>query len=71
MTVTQPRLNINFKILPFGQAAIEMKSGEQIKEEKIEQLPVYTVPKTTDVKMIEITFGGENYIVPKTTGGLL
>ena len=71
MKDTQPRINISFKILPFGQATIEMKGGEQVKEEKIEQIPIYTESKTTDVKIIEITFGGENYIVPKTTGGLL
>ena len=71
MKETQPKTNIIFKILPFGQATIEVKSSEQIKEEKIEQTPTYTNQKTTDVKTIEITFGGNNYIVPKTTGGLL
>lgn len=71
MKVDQTRISINFKILPFGQASIEIKSGEQVSEEKMVHPPIYTEPKTTDTKIIEITFGGENYIVPKTTGGLL
>lgn len=71
MKVSQAKININFKILPFGHAEIDMKTGEPAKGEKIEQPTVYIEPKTTDTKTIEISFGGENYIVPKTTGGLL
>jgi hypothetical protein len=65
------KFSVNLRILPFGRAVVEMKSGEQVKEEKMERQPVYTEPKTTDIKIVEIIFGGDNYIVPKTTGGLL
>jgi len=47
------------------------KSGERAGLEKTERKPVYAEPGTTDTKTAEITFGGEDYIVPKTTGGLL
>lgn len=65
------RLNVTVKILPFGHVVIQTKSSEQVGMEKMERKPVYAEPRTTDTKMFEIAFGGENYIVPKTTGGLL
>jgi hypothetical protein len=64
-------VSFNFKILPFGHAMIEIKSGEGVEKEKVKQPATYMEPKTTDTKIVEIIFGGDNYIVPKTTGGLL
>jgi hypothetical protein len=71
MKVPETKVNINFKILPFGHAQIEIRGGEETKEAKLECIPVYTEPKTTNQQIIEITFGGEEYRTPKTTGGLL
>jgi len=42
----------------------------EIKTEKdVEEFPVYSVPRTTNPQLIEITF--DEYKVPKTTGGFL
>ena len=68
---SQVRLNISVRFLPFGHVVIQSKGSEPVEMEKKEQKPVYSEPRTTDTKIVEITFGGENYIVPKTTGGLL
>jgi hypothetical protein len=38
-------------------------------EKEVEELPVYSVPKTTVPQLIRITF--DEYKVPKTTGGFL
>jgi hypothetical protein len=71
MKETQIKVNVNFRILPFGHASIEIKGHEEEKEVKGKQCPVYLEPKTTTPEVIEITFDGENYSVPKTTGGFL
>ncbi len=71
MKEPEAKVNINFKILPFGHARIEIKGGEMAREAKLEQVPKYSEPKTTNQQIIEITFGGEEYRTPKTTGGLL
>lgn len=71
MKVPEPRINISFKILPFGCAQIEIKSSEVRRGGRLEEIPVYSEPKTTNQQIIEITFGGEVYRTPKTTGGLL
>lgn len=72
MKLLETKFNVSLKILPFGHAVVELRvSEEEVKEEKIEQTPFYTEPKTTDTNVIEISFGGENYKIPKTTGGLL
>lgn len=71
MKVPEAKVNINFKILPFGRAQIEIKSGEIAREAKLKRVPEYSEPKTTNQQTIEITFGGEEYRIPKTTGGLL
>lgn len=68
--MSEPVLNINFRILPFGKAILELKSTEHIKEEKPPQHVIYAEPKTTDTGVVEIIFGSDNYIVPKTTGGI-
>lgn len=70
MMSSQPKVSVNLRILPFGHAVIEIKNNREVAEVKI-QPPEYTEPKTTDTQTIEITFGGENYVVPKTTGGIL
>lgn len=70
MEKSQTKFNIEFKLLPFGHASIEIKKYQKEKqEEKI--LPVYTEPKTSNIEVIEINFEKADYIVPKTTGGCL
>jgi len=71
MKILETKVNINFKILPFGHAQIEIKGGEWPREAKFERIPEYGKPKTTNQQIIEITFGGEEYRTPTTTGGLL
>lgn len=71
MKETQIKININFRIIPFGHASIEIRGHEEEKEVREKESPVYLEPKTTNPQIIEITFGGENYLVPKTTGGIL
>lgn len=71
MKEAQIKINVNFRIIPFGHASIEVKSYEEEKEVREKESPIYLEPKTTNPQLIEITFGGENYTVPKTTGGLL
>ena len=60
-------IQINFKIIPFGHASIEVKYHVAEVEEK--EFPVYYVPETTNSRLIRITF--DEYKVPKTTGGFL
>jgi len=55
--------------MPFGQAAMTVRTGEGSPQVK-ESMPIYREPKTTDEKMLEISFDGNNYLIPKTTGGL-
>jgi hypothetical protein len=71
MKELQIKINVNFKIIPFGYASIEVKGREEEKEEREKESSVYSEPKTTNPQLIEITFGGENYGIPKTTGGIL
>lgn len=71
MKEAQIKINVNFRIMPFGHASIEVKGHEEEKEAREKESPVYLEPKTTNPQLIEITFGGENYTVPKTTGGFL
>jgi len=71
MKEPQIKINVNFKIIPFGHASIEVKGHEEEKEAREKESPVYLEPKTTNPQLIEITFGGENYKIPRTTGGLL
>jgi hypothetical protein len=71
MKEAEVKINVNFRIIPFGHASIEIKDHEEEKELREKELPVYLEPKTTNLQLIEITFDGENYTVPKTTGGLL
>jgi len=71
MREPQIRISVNFRIIPFGHASIEVKHNEEEREVREKESPVYLEPKTTNPQLIEITFGGENYMVPKTTGGFL
>lgn len=71
MNISEMKVNISFRILPFGHAQIEIKGGEEIRKAKLERTSEYSEPKTTNQQIIEITFGGEEYRIPKTTGGLL
>ena len=71
MKEAQIKINVNFRIIPFGHASIEIKGYEEEREAREKESPIYLEPKTTNPQLIEITFGGENYVVPKTTGGFL
>jgi len=71
MKETDGRISVNLRIIPFGHASIEIKGHEESKKLKERELPVYHELKTTNLQLIEITFDGENYTVPQTTGGLL
>jgi hypothetical protein len=71
MNISSITLDISINILPFGHVTIKSKGSEVVKDETMKQPPVYSEPKTTDTKAIEIDFEGQNHVVPKTTGGLL
>jgi len=71
MKESQVKINVSFKIIPFGHVSIEVKNHEAEEETREKESPIYLEPKTTNPQLIEIIFGGENYIVPKTTGGFL
>lgn len=71
MKETQIKINVNFRIIPFGHTLIEIKGSEGQKEKTEKEFPVYVEPRTTHPETIEFTFGGENYGTPKTTGGFL
>jgi hypothetical protein len=72
MKTSEIKVNVNFKILPFGHVLIEMKGNEGIKESILEKpLVIYGEPGITNQKASEIRFGGEEYKAPKTTGGIL
>ncbi len=68
MKERQVKLNINFRILPFGHASVEIKDR---KGKRKKETPLYAEPKTSNLEWMEITFDGIDYIVPKTTGGFL
>jgi hypothetical protein len=71
MKETGARITIKFSIIPFGHVSIQTEGREEEKELREKEQPVYIEPKTTNPEMIEITFDGGNYTVPKTTGGFL
>lgn len=70
MEDTPVKINVNFRIVPFGHISIELKTPEPLKNREKKEFPVYTEPRTTNPEVIEIIFGGENYTTPKTTGGI-
>ena len=63
-------VNINLKILPFGHVSIETKSLEDRIDIKEKKEFFYAEPKTIIPQLVEITFDGSNYGVPKSTGGI-
>lgn len=65
------KVNVNFRILSFGQASIQIRGHEKEKEVREKKLPVYLEPKTTNPQFVEFSFDGETYRVPETTGGFL
>lgn len=71
MNEAQIKVNVHFRIIPFGHASIGIKGHEAEKIVREKESPVYAEPQTTNPQLIEITFDGENYTVPKTTGGFL
>lgn len=71
MSEAQIKINVHVRIIPFGHASIEIKGHEAEKEVRKKESPVYAEPQTTNPQLLEITFDGENYTVPKTTGGFL
>lgn len=71
MKSAQINITVNLKIIPFGQVFLEIKGYAKKVETEKKGFPVYQEPKTTNLQIIEITFGGENYSVPKTTNGFL
>jgi len=71
MKDTQIKVNINLRIMPFGQTSIEVKGREEEKEVREKEPPIYLEPRTTNPELVEITFYDRTYTVPKTTGGFL
>lgn len=67
----QIKVNVNFRILPFGYSSIQVRDLPQETQQSKKESPTYHEPQTTNLQQIEIVLDGENYIVPKTTGGLL
>jgi len=63
-------VNIRLKIIPFGQSSVEFRSSGKERNEAEAQFPEYLEPQTTNPHFVEISFDGENYSVPQTTGGL-
>jgi|WetSurMetagenome_2_1015567.scaffolds.fasta_scaffold1386033_2 hypothetical protein len=64
------RMKTTLNILPFGQTAIKIRSGNKTDDEEV-QKAIYTKPQTTEESFVEINFCGDNYSIPKTTGGIL
>ncbi|MEO0242802.1 MAG: hypothetical protein ABIM42_07205 [candidate division WOR-3 bacterium] len=61
MEELQLKVNINFKILPFGRTNIEMRIGteESKKEntkEKMKPPVLYMEPKVTSIEFFEVSF---------------
>jgi hypothetical protein len=64
----EPRVNVNIKVLPFGQISIEIKGGESTEREAEQPLkgksPFYIFKPNI------IVFPPKEYRVPQTTGGI-
>lgn len=63
-------IEINVKILQFGNTQIEISRDEEIIEEISRQPIIYGEPTKTNYQAIEICFDEKEYRVPKTTGGI-
>jgi len=71
MKTLRARVNVSFEILPFGQSHIVMRGTEETKQTTLKQPVTYGEPNTTNQQPVEISFGGEEYKAPKSTGGSL
>jgi hypothetical protein len=75
MNPTRIKLNVNFRITPFGQYTIEIRSAPEknnkyeLAEKKKRPPIIYSEPKITSIESFEISFLGENYRMPMTTSG--
>ena len=62
-------IKISINILPFGHMKLLFLSTNEKLEEK--EKPVYIEPSSTNIEEVEILYEGvEEYIIPKTTGGV-
>lgn len=63
-------VSVNFRIIPFGHASFEIsrQGREEEKQPREKEVAQYLEPRTTNLQSAQITFGGDNYMVPKTTG---
>ncbi len=64
------KVNIDLRILPFGQVSFQIKLISGIIREEEEKKPsFYAIPKTTSLGSFEIIFAQkEGYKAPETTG---
>jgi hypothetical protein len=62
--------SVNFKIIPFGHASVEIKvqGGEEEEQPREKEVVLYLEPRTTNLQSAQITFDGNDYTVPTTTG---
>ena len=59
-------VKISLNILPFGQIKLMFSSTEEQSPKK--EIPVYTVPVTTNIEKVEILYGdSKEFIIPETT----
>jgi len=65
------KVNINFRILPFGHTYIEIKGSEGMRQKRLERPIIYGEPKITNQQAVEISFKGKEYGLPKDTGGVV
>ncbi len=62
---------LSVKVLPFGSSNIEIKGQETVKFDKEEFPPAYGEPIATSQIIREITFNGAEFVIPKTTAGIM
>lgn len=71
MKTLKAKLNVSLEILPFGESRLAMRGNEELKQNELERPVTYGEPSTTNQQEIKISIGGEEYRVPKSTGGVL
>jgi hypothetical protein len=63
------KVNIDLRILPFGQVSFQIKLISGIIREEERKPSFYAIPKTTSLGSFEIIFAQkEGYKAPETTG---